>query len=132
MAEKYAVIDPLARRLIKKFMPGRLTLVVRKKKTLPYILSKETVGFRIPPHAFSLALLKKFGKPITATSANNSGHPPIYRIKDAIKTFSDADLIIDAGNLPKRKPSTVFDIINRKVLRKGPVKEKGILKYLNA
>lgn len=132
MAKEYAEIDQLTRRLIKRFMPGRLTLVA-KKKSLPDILSKETIGIRIPPHKFSLLLLRSFGKPITATSANLSGKPQLYKIKDVIKTFSGSiNLIIDAGNLPKRKPSTVFDVINKRVVRKGPIKEKEILKCLKA
>lgn len=133
MAKKYACINKKAASLIKRFMPGRLTLVVKKKRIIPYILSKRTIGFRIPPHEFSLALLKRFGRPITATSANKLGKPPIYRINDVIREFSGAvDLIIDAGNLPRRQPSTVFDVINRRVIRKGPVKEKEILKCLKA
>jgi len=133
MAKKYAVIDPLTKRLMKKFMPGRLTLVVKKKKPLPDILSKNTIGFRLPPHEFSRLLLKALGKPITATSANRSGKLTLYKIKDVIRDFSgDVDLIIDAGNLPRRQPSTVYDVINKKIIRKGPVKEKEIMKCTKA
>lgn len=130
MAKKYAFIDALSRKLIKQFMPGPLTLI-SKKKNLPDILSKNTIAWRIPSHPFALALVKKSGRPITATSANLSGKRQLYRIKEVAKTFSGCvDLIIDAGNLPRRSPSTVFDTINQKILRKGPVKEKGIAAYL--
>ena len=130
MIKCYAYVGKEDLLLIKKFMPGRLTLVVKKKKMIPDILSKETIGFRIPPHKFSLLLLKKFGTPITATSANKSGKPPLYKISEVIKTFSGkVDVIIDGGNLPRKQPSTVFDTTNRKIVRKGPVKEKDIMKW---
>lgn len=126
MAKKYAFIDALSGKLAQKFMPCPLTLISRKKN-LPGMLSKNTIAWRIPSHAFALALVKKFGKPITATSANKSGKPQMYKINDVIKSFSGSvDLIIVAGNLPRRRPSTVFDAANKKVLRKGPVKEKDI------
>lgn len=132
MAKRYAKIDAVTRKLAQKFMPGPLTLVTEKKK-LPQILSKKTVAWRIPSHPVAFPIVKKFGKPITATSANLSGRPQLYNINDIVKTFSGhVNLIIDAGNLPRRKPSTVFDTINQKIVRKGPIKEKAIIKYLNA
>ena len=126
MAKKYAVIDILTKKLAQKFMPGPLTLISRKKN-LPGILSKNTIAWRIPSHPVALAMIRKFCRPVTATSANLSGKPPLYRIKEVVKIFSCyVDLIIDAGNLPRRRPSTVFDTINQKIVRKGPVKEKCI------
>ncbi len=132
MAKRYAHVGKKASMLIEKFMPGRLTLVVNKRN-LPDILSKDTIGFRIPPHEFSVAVTRRLGKPITATSANKSGGPALYRIKDVVKTFGNSvELIIDAGNLPKRKVSTVYDVVNRRIIRKGPVKERDIVKCLKA
>ena len=126
MAKRHVIIDALTRRLAKKFMPGPLTLISRKKN-LPGILSKNTIAWRIPSHPIALAMIRKFCRPVTATSANLSGKPPLYRIKEVVKIFSCyVDLIIDAGNLPRRRPSTVFDTINQKIVRKGPVKEKCI------
>jgi L-threonylcarbamoyladenylate synthase len=78
-------------------------------------------------------MIKKLGKPITATSANISGEGDLYKIKDVMKIFDNkANLIIDGGNLKKRSTSTVFDVMERKILRKGPVSEKKILSVLNA
>ncbi|MFH0832412.1 MAG: L-threonylcarbamoyladenylate synthase [Candidatus Aenigmatarchaeota archaeon] len=130
MAEKYAFLSDDAKKIAERLMPGPLTLVV-KKKNLPDSLSKETVGFRIPSHNFSVKLATSFGKPITATSANLSGNKPIYSIEEVIKLFSNnVDLIIDAGTLPKNKPTTVFDAGSRKILRRGPVTKKEIISAL--
>ncbi len=126
MARKYLVVTKRAGMLAKEFMPGPLSLIVETK-------SKPTrkFGFRIPDNKFVLSLIRKLGAPITSTSANISGSDNLYKIKDIIKTFDGkVDLIIDAGNIPKRKPSTVFDIIEMKVMRKGPISEKQILAAL--
>ena len=130
MIKKYAKINKETERLIQRFMPGPLTLIVPKKTSLP---SKETIAFRIPANAFALKLVQKFNKPITATSANLSGQKEFYTIKDVIKTFSklkEIAVIINAGNLPERKPSTIFDMVNKKIRREGDIKEAKIKKVL--
>lgn len=122
--KKHALIDRNASVLIKKFMPGPLTIIVKRK-------GKGTIAFRIPSHPFALALARKFRKPITATSANVSGRAALYKIRDVINAFGGSvDLIIDAGNLPKRRTSTIYDVKKGKVIRKGPVKERNIVKAL--
>ncbi len=127
MAKQYMVVTKKAEKLAKAFMPGPLTLIVENKS------SKRKVGFRIPDNKFVLRLIRKFGKPITATSANISGKSELYKIKDIIKTFDGkVDLILDGGNLAKARPSTVYDVLDRKILRKGPISEKKIKDVLNA
>lgn len=124
MAKDYLVVTKRAEKLIKAFMPGPLTLIVESKK-------KKRVGFRIPGNEFALRLIKKFGKPITATSANISGEGELYKIKDVIKTFDKkVELILDSGNLSKTKPSTVYCVVEDRILRKGPVSEKKIREVL--
>lgn len=122
MAKNYLVITKNAEKLTKEFMPGPLTLVVQSK-TSP----ASTIGFRIPDSHFARKLIKTFGKPITSTSANVSGKGELYSMKEVAKTFDGlADLIIDAGTLKRTKPSTVYDVANGRVLRKGPVTERRI------
>lgn len=126
MAKKHFAVNGIAEKLAKKFMPGPITLVVRSKKQ-----RKQTTGFRIPDNKLILKLIRKFNKPITSTSANISKEPNLYRIKDVIKVFDGkVGLIIDGGNLPKVMPSTVFDTLSGKVLRKGTITQKEIIKVL--
>ena len=126
MARKYLVITKKAEMLAKKFMPGPISLIVYTKGK-----PERKVGFRIPDNKFVLSLMRKLGKPITSTSANISGKENLYKIKDIIKMFDGkADLIIDGGNIPKRKPSTVYDVVEGKVVRKGPISEKQIQEAL--
>ncbi len=122
MAGKYCgkKLDAAERALLTKFR-GKLTLVKNGK------------SFRMPSHRFVSSLIRKFSKPMITTSANMSGKKPIYRISKIKKMFSGkVDIIIDAGNLPRRKPSTVFDADAKKVLRKGPVSFRRMEKVLES
>lgn len=125
IAKRYVAFDAQTLRLVRKFMPGPLTLVSSSK------LGKHSIAWRIPSHWLALELAKRFGRPITATSANISGQPPLYRSEDVKRTFSGkVDVIIDAGNLPRRTPSTIFDVRTAKVVRKGPISKTAILRAL--
>jgi len=120
-----------AERLARKFFPGPLTVIVKEKSIVPANLTKRGIAFRIPSNKFAMELCKAFGKPITATSANIHGKKPIFDSKEAAKEFSGkADLVVDAGKLPKNKASTVYCTLSHKVLRKGKIKEKEIEKVL--
>ncbi len=121
-AQKYCHLNNEAKKLAKKFMPGALTLIVPKKKILPESLAGKKIGFRISSDKFAKELCKKSKKPIISTSANLHGEKEIYSAKKAVKHFENkVDLIIDAGKLKKEKPSTVYDVELRKILRKGKI-----------
>ncbi len=119
MASKYVEINSNAKKLASAFMPGPMTIVTNGK------------SFRIPASTFALKLIRKFGRPITATSANISGKKNMYKIKDVIRAFDGkVDVIIDAGDLPARRASTVFNADSMQVLRKGHVTLAQIKKAL--
>ena len=126
-AKKFGKISKEAEKLLKKFMPGPLTLIVEKKKSVPEELSGRGIAFRISSNKIANDLCKDLGTAITATSANLHGEEPIYSAKEAVKKFADkVDLIIDAGDLPKKATSTLYDVESGRVLRKGKIKEKEI------
>lgn len=130
-AEKYCKLGKPGKRLVREFMPGRLTLVAPRKGKRLEFLGGKGLAFRIPSNEFARALAKKVGQPITATSANISGSKALYSGKKAIKDLGDrVDVIVDAGTLHKRRASTIFDLETKKVLRKGPVSESAIKKVL--
>ncbi len=131
MAGRYCKLSADSRKLIQKFMPGPLTLVVPKKKTVPDSLSEKGIAFRIPANKFARDLCRELGAAITATSANFSWEPANYSAKKIIKKFDGkVGLIVDAGTLPNRKASTLFDVANRKIIRAGKITETRILKVL--
>ena len=114
-AKKFAYIDKKQERFLKKVWPGKITAVLNRKKGYKlYGLDKNTIGLRIPKYKLIIDLLKKINKPLTGTSANIIRKPASTEIKKVIKQFQNQkyqpDLIIDAGNLPKSKPSKVIDL----------------------
>lgn len=128
MAKKIAYFDNRAKRIFKKFLPGPITLVVPKKKIVPDILTsgQPKVGIRISFDKVTRAIMKKINFPITATSANISRRKVPYSKEEVLYQYKGKrkkpDLIVDAGKLPKIKPSTVVDLTSKKpkILRKGP------------
>ncbi|MFH1366974.1 MAG: L-threonylcarbamoyladenylate synthase [Patescibacteria group bacterium] len=108
--------------LARKYWPGPLTLI------LPLKNKKIKLGVRVPKQNLARQICARFGKPITATSANLAGGKECYNIKDVLRNFSrrkyQPDLIIDAGRLKKVKPSTLVILKNNKIkiIRQGPIK----------
>ncbi|MCS7214588.1 MAG: L-threonylcarbamoyladenylate synthase [Thermodesulfovibrio sp.] len=118
-------IPASAKRLMDKYWPGPLTLLIPAKKSLSKRITKENkVAVRMPGESFALRLIQKSQFPITATSANISGYPASDCIEDVIKYFknSDIDLLIDGGKLPG-VPSTIVDatVEPPKIIRKGAI-----------
>ncbi len=126
MAKELAQIDKRQEKFLKKTWPGKITIVLKRKRTKikVYGVNKKTIALRIPNYIFLNILLKKINRPLTGTSANISGRPTSTKIKEIINQFKDQkyqpDLIIDIGNLPKNRPSTVIDLTGKKpkILRK--------------
>lgn len=125
MAKRLAYIDKNQTEFLKNVWPGKITVILKTKNILPEILFKKrkNIGLRIPNYKLVNILLKKLNRPLTGTSANISGKPASGNLKKVLSQFKNEkyqpDLIIDAGNLPKRKPSTVLDLTSfpPKVLR---------------
>lgn len=109
---KYAQeLSPVAKKIIKKYWPGPLTIILKDKK-------RKKIGFRMPDNKIALALIRAVGKPIIAPSANVSGAPsPV----SADKVCSGLDLVLDGGPTKYRKDSTILDltVTPPKILRKG-------------
>lgn len=131
MMSRYGKINRRIRCLVKKFMPGPLTIITHKKKTIPNILNQKEIAFRIPSHPVALMLVKTAGVPITTPSANPKNLHPAYIAKKALEYFDGKiDVILDAGKLRKIKPSTMIDLKSKepKLVRKGPIQFEKILK----
>ncbi len=129
MAARYVEVNDTARKLAGKFLPGGLTMVLKKKPDLESGIARgmETIGIRIPDNQFCLELARRFGKPYTATSANLTGLDPDDSVSKILEQFGDfaeyIDLSIDAGVLPKSLPSTVVNLVSGHptILREGVV-----------
>jgi L-threonylcarbamoyladenylate synthase len=128
MAQNYVEINEMADNIYTNYLPGPITVVsMSKGKLVPPVVSTQgAVGIRYPDYDFTLELIKEYGKPITATSANVSYRSAPYNIKKLIenlprKSFQLIGLFLDAGTLPKNEPSTVLDTTMNQlsVLRQG-------------
>ena len=138
MAKEYVEINEMAENIYTNYLPGPITVISMSKGNLvaPVVSIQEAVGVRYPDYDFTLELIKEFGKPITATSANVSYKPPPYNIQQLIKNLPQKslkliDLFLDAGTLPKNQPSTVLDTTMNQlsVLRQGRIEfEDAIVK----
>ncbi len=134
MAEEIAVLDDKARELIKKYTPGPLTLVVKRKSVIPSVAVSggDTVGLRFPSNEVFLEISKAFGKPIAATSANISGEKSVARAEE-LKSISDvADVIIDGGECELGLESTIVSLVGDKpkILRVGSFPKEKVLEVL--
>jgi L-threonylcarbamoyladenylate synthase len=119
-------VPPLAWLLINNFLPGALTLVLRKSGSVPDIVTAggTTVAVRIPAHPVPVALILGVGTPIVGTSANVSGRPSPLTADGVRSQFGDRiDFIVDGGRCPGGRESTVVDVTGETpvILREGAI-----------
>ncbi|WP_018248210.1 L-threonylcarbamoyladenylate synthase [Orenia marismortui] len=103
----------LAKKLINKFWPGPLTIVLPKDNKVPGITTGglETVAIRMPNHQVALKLIEEAGVPIAAPSANLSGKPSPTLAEHVIEDLAGTiDGIIDGGQTGVGVESTVIDL----------------------
>ncbi|MFH1779385.1 MAG: L-threonylcarbamoyladenylate synthase [Candidatus Omnitrophota bacterium] len=115
-----------AKKLIAKFWPGPLTLVLRDKA------SKKT-GFRIPDNRIAFLLIKEAAVPVVAPSANISGKRPPTDAQEVLKNLSGKiEMVLDGGKTQIGVESTVVDLSGRqyKILREGAISGEKIKEAL--
>lgn len=135
MAKDLAEISRAQEAILKKHWPGRYTFILKsqppnfkgqsgpKFKISKLLIKNGAIALRAPNHKFLLMLLKRIKRPLAQTSVNISGQPPLTKIKDILKlcksrsTSGVVQLVIDGGDLPKRKPSSIIDLSNNKKIR---------------
>ncbi|WP_105439055.1 L-threonylcarbamoyladenylate synthase [Neorhizobium sp. T25_13] len=127
MAERYADFDPISRRLAEAFWPGPLTLILPlKPESGIHALATaglDTVGIRLPK-GFASELIRAFGKPLAAPSANTSGKVSPTSARHVADDLGEKlALIIDGGAAPVGVESTIVRVENGviRLLRPGGV-----------
>ena len=131
--EKYAYIDERATKLIKKYMPGQFTIILKAKDNLPsYCISKEgNVGIRISGDKMVRDLIAEVGKPLLVPSANKSGEPPLTKSDDVIKIFEkEIDAVIEGESISNIPSTIVLLNENVNVIREGVITKEEIFKTL--
>jgi L-threonylcarbamoyladenylate synthase len=138
-AEKYAHVTEAAKYLAAHYLPGALTMVLKKKETIPAMLvaGLDTVGIRIPDNPIILRLVEMTGHPLTSTSANISGKPGTYTIEEVKaqlgENLQQVAMVLDQGPLKMRELSTIVDLTTSppELIRQGRISWldiRGVLK----
>ncbi|MFC1926850.1 L-threonylcarbamoyladenylate synthase [Chloroflexota bacterium] len=125
--EKVAsVIPEMAWRLAERFMPGGLTLVLKKSDSVSDTITAcwDTVAVRVPDHPVPIALIRGLGAPLIGTSANVSGSPSPVTAREVRGQLGEGvDLIIDGGRCPGGIESTIVDVSGEipAIIREGAI-----------
>ena len=121
--EEFAANIPVcAYKLIDRFWPGPLTLVLKAKGT-------GTVGLRMPDNEIARRIIENAGVPVICPSANISGSPAPISFQAAIKDLDGlVDFAIDAGSTKLGLESSVIDLTVEppEILREGAIKKEEI------
>ena len=121
--ELATAVPECARRLMARYWPGALTIVLPRRHDVAADLGEddETIGLRCPNHPVPLALCQALG-PIATTSANRHGSPPVTTAEALIATLPGVALVLDAGACD-HPSSTVVDTTGEvpKLLRAGSI-----------
>jgi L-threonylcarbamoyladenylate synthase len=120
----YAAGNELAASAAQHFLPGPLTIVVRRPPSVGAFVTGGlgTLGLRAPKHALCQAILNSSG-PLAATSANLSGSAA-YSGTRSVTELPDADVFVDDGPTPLGAESTVIDVCGKqpRLVREGAIK----------
>ncbi|MBR9980208.1 MAG: threonylcarbamoyl-AMP synthase [Desulfatitalea sp.] len=124
-------VNPMARRLMERFWPGRITFVVQARPDLPPALTAGTgkIGVRQAAHPVAAALVRAVGNPLVGTSANLTGAGGCATVGELDPAVVESvDWVLDAGSL-SGAPSTVVDVTDDTpvILREGAVLASVIL-----
>ena len=136
MVEKIAKnITEVEYKLMERFFPGPLTIILEKRDIVPDILTSNTntIGIRMPSGEIAKKLIEFASVPIATSSSNISGKPSGTNITDIKKDFEGkVDCFIDNGESELGIPSTVIRIIDNipHILRQGAISEEKIKAYL--
>ncbi|MFQ7290786.1 MAG: L-threonylcarbamoyladenylate synthase [Monoglobales bacterium] len=119
-------IPAYAKKLMQSFMPGPLTLILKKKSCIPdeVTANMDTVGIRFPSNPIAAALIKCSGVPIAAPSANISGKPSPTTARDVMEDMNGKiECIIDGGSCSVGVESTILDASGERpiLLRPGGI-----------
>lgn len=128
-------IPAITYKLIEKFWPGPLTIVLKKAPNISTIITGglETVGVRCPDHPLTQKILQNFPCGLAVPSANLFGEPPPISAEEVKQTLGNKiDFIVDGGKCKLKSASTIIDLTceKPKILRQGPILQEEIYDLL--
>lgn len=125
--DEFAYVDEKTRRVIEKYFPGEITLLLKSKKTYPWVnLDSDTIGIRMSASQDVCNLIAKVNKPLLVTSANISSHPQLNDENEILHTFNDEikGIVVSNNKSNSNIPSTIVLIKDGeiKLIREGKIK----------
>lgn len=131
IASKIAEFDEISEKLVEKFWPGQLTILLKLKdeKLKESLNLSDKIALRVPNHKCTLALLEK-SHYLIGTSANVSGQPSFFDPAECIKSVENYDVFVDGGTITSKGESTIIQIEDGeiKIIREGSLSKEEILK----
>ena len=128
--KQIARIDTFTEKIIKKYWPGPLTLILEltDKKLKKSLKLDNKIAVRIPDSKCTLKLLKKCGL-LVGTSSNISGNPSSTDPKECLKNIINYDIFLNGGTITSKGESTIIEIENEeiKIIREGVLKKEEIM-----
>lgn len=136
-AELVLEIPPLAERLADAFWPGPLTIALPRSPIIDERLALDgTIAVRLPGPSLAAELARRYGRPLTATSANLSGEPAAITADAVRRSFADAiqsgRLSVEGDVAPGGAPSSVVVVrgSDLEIVREGAIERARILSVL--
>ena len=130
--ERIAYVNDNALKLIDKFMPGALTIILKSKEEIRNDYIHETIAVRIPNHELALRILNENGAMATS-SVNISGSKPLNDYIEIVEKFNNEVLCIYPNvEIPSKVSSTIIDLSGDEctLIRDGSIKFSEILKAI--
>ena len=122
---------PIAKALANAFWPGPLTIILQRKIPNPVAMlttaGLSKIGLRVPSHSGAQILLREFGKPVAAPSANPSGKISPSTANHVVAGLGkNIGYILDGGPCESGLESTIVDCTGQKtvLLRPGGITRK--------
>ena len=135
MAATYAEVSASIISVMKEFLPGELTLLLRARKGLPewMTMGSDTIGIRVPNDKNLLDLIERVGEPLLVPSANKADEAPSLSENAVFEIFNGEIAVILKGNCVSKTPSTIVDLRSDKplLIRQGTVSIDNIVKAFN-
>lgn len=131
--EEIAYVDDNAKKLINRFLPGGLTIILKSTEETISKIGYKTIGVRIPNHALALSILEEYG-PMLTTSVNDSGEVPINEYEEIMVKYNKlVDRIYDSDLSSSNISSTVVKVVDNvvSILREGIISKEEIEKEIN-
>jgi len=130
IVKQIVIIDEFTEKIIKKYWPGPLTLILKLKdqKLKKSLNLEDKIAIRIPNSECTLKLLNKCSL-LVGTSANVSGESSFTNPQEGMKNVKNYDVFVDGGTITSKGESTIIEIENEeiRIIREGALKKEDIV-----